>query len=385
MSLDVIHEHMSDVVNTKIRSIISKATLIEPSATLSQVINKILNNNTFDVFCQEKNHTLTVNVRKLIQHKYSVPMNVTPLLNPIPSLSENDTVGKAADIITHNRVRAVPVVKDNEIIGVVEAKNILKLISNKDNKWITATQIFTSDPVIIDMDTPLSTARRIMVDKKFDHIPVVKKDRVSQVLTSNHLLSVILTPERVGRGDVGSNKIRTLESRVGNLGTNRMAMCAPLDDLNSVIDSMLHADTTFCLVSLRDHLHGIITYRDVLNLLTTKLKSTVPLFIVGMPLDDNADIIKQKFVKALDRLQKVYPDIQEARVYIKKLHGVNSRYNYEVSTTILTPHKRHIFTRTGFELSKVTDEIVHLLIESLAKHTKNTKNRYKFSIRKMER
>lgn len=382
MSLDVIHEHMSDVVNTKIRSMISKATLIEPSSTISQVINKILNSDTFDVFCQEKNRTLTINVRNLIQHKYLEPMNVAPLLHTIPSLSENDTVGKAADIITHNKIRAAPVVKDNEIIGVVEAKNILKLISNKDNKWIKANQIFTPDPIIIDTETPLSTARRIMVDKKFDHLPVIKKDKVSQILTSNHLLSVILTPERVGKRDIGSSKIRTLESHVGNLGTNRMAACAPLDDLNNVVDSMLHADTTFCLVSLWDQLQGIITYRDVLNLLTTKLKSTIPLFIVGMPLDDNANIIKQKFTKTLDRLQKVYPDIQEARVYVKKLHGVNNRYNYEVSTTILTPHRRHIFTRTGFELSKVTDEVAHLLLKSLAKHTKD---RYKFSIRKMER
>ncbi|HEY8110348.1 MAG TPA: CBS domain-containing protein [Candidatus Nitrosotenuis sp.] len=382
MSLDVIHEHMSDVVNTQVRSIISKATLIEPSFTLSQVINKLISANTFDVFCQEKNHTLTINVRDLIQHKYSVPMNVMPLLRHIPSLSENDTVGKAADIITHNGIRAVPVVKDNEIIGVVEAKNILKLISNQDNKWIKANQIFTPEPIVIDTDTPLSTARRMMVDKKFDHLPVIKKDKVSHILTSNHLLSVVIPPERVGKKDIGSKMTRTLESGVGNLGTNRMATCTPLDNLNVVVDSMLHADTTFCLVSLWDKLQGIITYRDILNLLSTKLKSTVPLFIVGMPLDDNADIIKQKFTKALDRLQKVYPDIQEARVYIKKLHGVNNRFNYEVSTTILTPHKRHIFTRTGFELSKVTDEVAHLLLESLAKHTKN---RYKFSIRKMER
>lgn len=382
MSLDVIHEHMSDVVNTKVSSIISKAELIEPSYTLSEVMNKIVNTEGFDVFCKHKNSIMTLSVRDLLQSKQMLPSSIESLLHPIPSLSENDNIGKAIDIITHNRIRAAPVVKNNEITGVVEAKNILKLISEKDNRWITANQIFTPNPVIIDTNTPLSTARRIMVDKKFDHLPVIKKDKVSSVLTSYHILSIALPPERVGKRDIGSKKTRTLESEVGNLGTNRMATCAPLDNLNVVVDSMLHANTTFCLVSLWDKLQGIITYRDILNLLTTKLKSTVPLFIVGMPLDDNADIIKQKFTKALDRLQKVYPDIQEARIYIKKLHGVNNRFNYEVSATILTPHKRHIFARTGFELSKVTDEVAHLLLKSLAKHTKD---RYKFSIRKMER
>lgn len=382
MSLDVIHEHMSDVVDAKVASIISKAELIEPSFTLSQVMNKIVNTEVFDVFCQEKNSTLTLNVRDLLPSKYTVPMNIKYLLHPVPSLSENDTIGKAVDIITHNRIRAAPVVKNGAIIGVVEAKNILKLISKLDNKWIKANQIFTPNPVMIDVDTPLSTARRMMVDKKFDHLPVINKDKVSHVLTSYHLLSIALPPERVGKKDIGSKKLRSLESRVGNLGTNRMTSCSPLDDLNTIVDSMLHANTSFCLVSLWDNVQGIITYRDILNLLTTKLKSTVPLFVVGMPLEDNANIITQKFTKAVDRLQKVYPDIQEAKVYVKKLHGDGSRFNYDVSAVIITPHKKFVFTRTGFDLSKVFDEIAQRLLRSLSQRSKK---RYKLSIRKMTR
>jgi hypothetical protein len=87
-----------------------------------------------------------------------------------------------------------------------------------------------------------------------------------------------------------------------------------------------------------------------------------------------------KFTKVLDRLSKVYPDIQEARVYVKKIHGGGSRYNYEVSTVILTPIKRYIFTRNGFDLSKVFDEISGRILRNLAKRAKK---RYKFSIRKM--
>jgi CBS domain-containing protein len=191
---------------------------------------------------------------------------------------------------------------------------------------------------------------------------------------------MILPAERVGKRDIGSKKIRSLESQVGNLGTNRMASCSPLDNLNQVIDSMLHANTTFCLVLLRAGLQGIITYRDILNLLVTKQKSTIPLFIVGLPKEDNANIIASKFTKVLDRLAKVYPDIQEARVYVKKVHGVGSRYNYEVSTVILTPIKRYIFARNGYDLSKIFDEISGRILRNLAKRAKN---RYKFSIRKM--
>lgn len=379
MTLDVIHEHMNKVMETKVDSIISKPTLIDPEMSLSQVIGKLSEIDVFDAFYRHKNSTLHLSIRDLLQSKDIARMTVEPLLHPIPSLSKNDTVDKAVNIITNNRTRAAPVVEDDQVIGVVQAKRILELISALDNKWIKANQIFTPNPIVIDRLTPLSTARRIMVNNRIDHLPVVSKDKISQVLTSYHLLQTILPPERVGRRDIGSKKIHSLESPVGNLGTSRMANCSPLDDLNGILSSMLQANTTFCLVSLRTGLQGIITYRDILNLLATKEKSAVPLYFVGMPREDNASIITSKFAKVLDRVAKVYPDIQEARVYVKKIHGQGSRYNYEVSTVILTPIKRYIFARNGFDLSKVFDEISGRILRNLARRAKK---RYRLSIRK---
>jgi ribosome-associated translation inhibitor RaiA len=101
-----------------------------------------------------------------------------------------------------------------------------------------------------------------------------------------------------------------------------------------------------------------------------------------MPKEDNANIITEKFTKTLDKLQKVYSDVQEARVHVKKLHGTGSRFNYEVSTTIITPHQRFMFSRTGFDLSKVFDEISGRIMRLLAKRAKK---RYRLSIRKLSR
>jgi CBS domain-containing protein len=380
MNLDIIHEHLQQIMKTKTSSIIAKPTTIDPSMTLSQVISRLSNSDVFDAFYRHKNSTLTVNIRDLLQSKNITHMNVDQLLHPIQSLSENDTIEDAVNIITHNRTRAAPVVKDDEIIGAVKAKDILKLVSELDNRWIKANQFFTPNPIVIDKQTPLSTARRIMTSKRIDHLPIINKDTVSHVLTSYHVLQTILPDERVGKRDIGSRMIRGLESPVGNLGTSRMPNCSPLDDLTDVLSAMLHANTTFCLVSLRTGLQGIITYRDILNLLVTKEKSIIPFFIIGMPKEDNTVILTDKFKKVIERLSKVYTDVQEARVYVKKIHGGGSRYNYEVSTVILTPIKRYIFSRSGFDLSKVFDEISGRILRNLSKRAKK---RNKLSIRKM--
>lgn len=382
MSLDVIHDHFSGIMDKKIDLLITKPVIIDPSSTVSHAISVLSQNGSFDAFCREKQATLCVNTRDLLLGKDIANMKVRPFLHAIPSLKKGDPIEKAVNILTHNRIRAVPVVENDNVVGVITAKDILKLVSELDNRWIKANQVFTSNPLVIDKTVPLSAARKIMTNKRLDHLPVVDGDKVLQVLTSYHLLQMLLPPERVGRKDIGSKKIHKLESQVGNLGTNRMASCVPLSDLSDVVDSMLHADTTFCLVILRDSLQGIITYRDILNLLSTKVKSTIPLFIVGMPKEDNANIITEKFTKTLDKLQKVYPDVQEAKVHVKKLHGVGSRFNYEVSTTIITPHQRYMFSRTGFDLSKVFDEISGRLLRLLAKRAKK---RYRLSIRKLSK
>ena len=382
MSLELIHEHFLDIMNKKIDTLISKPTLIDSSRTISNVMSALTENDSFDAFCIEKGVTLCVNSRDLLLGKDIANMKVRPFLHPIASLKRGDLVEKAVNILTHNRIRSVPVLDDGNIIGVVRAKDILQLISELDNKWIKANQFFTPNPVVIDKKAALSSARKIMTTKRFDHLPVVDGNKVLQVLTSYHLLQTILPPERVGRKDIGSKQIHKLESQVGNIGTNRMASCYPYDDLSAVVDSMLHSDTTFCLVTLRDSLQGIITYRDILNLLSTKIKSNIPLFIVGMPKEDNANIIKEKFTKTLDKLQKVYPDVQEAKVHVKKLHGTGSRFNYEVSATIITPHQRYMFSTIGFDLSKVFDEISGRIMRLLAKRGKK---RYRFSIRKLSK
>ena len=50
MIADTIHEHLKDIQTTKIKNLISKPTIIEPSETLSSVINKINRNKSYDAF-----------------------------------------------------------------------------------------------------------------------------------------------------------------------------------------------------------------------------------------------------------------------------------------------------------------------------------------------
>ncbi|HET9009099.1 MAG TPA: CBS domain-containing protein [Nitrosarchaeum sp.] len=383
MITDTIHAHMRDIQSTKVKSLISKATIIEPTDTLSHVISKINKNNSYDVFYLKDKNVLSTNIRALLNAKNIDTMKVESFLYPIPHVSQNDSVQKVANIITHYRIREVPVVDKNKIIGVVTAKQIIKLLSSKDNKWIKANLIYTQNPITIPSDESISNARRIMTTKRIDHLPVLNQGKIKQVLTSYHILQSIMPSEKQGSKSMVSRTEHALELKIGNTGSTRIPQCSPNDDLNKVINSMLKADTTCCLVNLWDTLQGIITLRDILGLLASKLETQIPLYIVGMPEDQqDVSLINSKFEKTLKRLQQVYSEIHEARVSVKQQRTGNKKEGkYEVSIMILTPHHTPlVYTSVGFDLSEVLEDLSGKLLKTLSKRAKR---RSKDSIRKI--
>ena len=383
MITDTIHEHLQDIQSTKIKSIISKPTIIEPTETLSSVINKINRNKSYDAFSINGKSALSTNILSLLNAKNITTMKVEPYLSPIPYVSPSDTIQKAAHIMTHYRTREVPVVSKNKIVGVVTAKKIIKLLSSKDNRWIKANLIYTQNPVTVSSDDPLSTARRIMTSKKIDHLPVISKDKIKQVLTSSHIIDTIIPKESIGRRSIGTSPVNKLDSRIGNIGSTRIPQCSPNDDLNKILKSMLLSDTTCCLVNLWDNLQGIITYKDILGLLASKIETQIPLFIVGLPEDQrNADLITSKFEKTLKRLQQTYSEIHEARVSIKKQRsGGRKEGKFDVTIMVTTSHHTPlIYKSVGFDLSAVLEELSQKLLRNLSKRAKQ---RSKTSIRKM--
>jgi len=383
MITDTIHAHFGDIQSTKIKHLISKATTIEPTDTLSHVIGKITKNNAYDVFYLDNKKVLSANVRTLLNAKNITTMKIESFLYPIPHVSLNDSIQKVANIITHYRIREVSVVDKNKIIGVVTAKNIIKLLLSKDNRWIKANLIYTQNPITITADESLSTARRIMITKRIDHLPVMSQGKIKQVLTSNHILESIIPTERQGKESMIRKTEHALEYKIGNTGSTRIPQCSPNDDLNKIINSMIKTNTTCCLVSLWGALQGIITYKDILNLLASKLETPIPLYIIGMPDEQQyANLISSKFGKTLKRLQQVYSNIHEARVAIKQQRTGNKKEGkYEVSIMIITSHHTPlIFVSVGFDLSEVLEDLSDKLLKTL---TKRAKNRSKESIRKI--
>lgn len=384
MLSNTIYEHLKDLYQTKVESFLEQPVTIEPQSTISQVISTLTKADSYDGFYFDGKTPQIINLRELLAGKDISDMKVESFLQAIPSLKPTDTLQKASNIMTHYRIRSVPVLDGTTFKGVITARKILELLSKKDNKWIKANLIFTKNPITIPSSNSLSSARKIMSTKRIDHLPVVNNGTIKQVLTSFHVVQGITPHESMGRRALGMEKIRNLESKIGNIGSTRIPQCTPQDDLNSILNAMLKTNTTCCLVNLWNNLQGIITYRDILGLLAMRIESEIPLYIVGLPEDQkNVDLISSKFSNTLKRIRNAYSDIQEARITIKQQRsGGKKAGKYDVSIIITTPHHSPlIYTEVGFDLSKIIENLSQKLLRNLSK---KAKRRNKTSIRKID-
>jgi predicted transcriptional regulator len=382
MNAKVTYDHLKVIRENRADQALSKATIIDPSFTISKVIGIMNENDVYDVFCMKGNSIFTINVKDLLAVRDIPKMKAGSLLRRIQPLSKSSTLEEAASMLTHYRMRSAPVVDKNQIIGVVKAKNIVELLSHHSLNWITANTILTPNPITVDSKDVLSKARKIIMSNRIDHIPVINGSKVSSVLTSMHLLPLLNPSER--SDEKGHNQLKRFDSQVGNIGSARVPQCNTNDSLDTVIKSMLKANTSCCLLTLWENLHGIITYGDLLNLLEKKISSEVPLYIMGLPEDlSNAEIVKTKFQKIIKNLTKVYPEVEEARASIKIIHqtaGIS--HNYEVTVRVLTPYETHNYTEMGRDLSKIFDTLGQRVIRTLSKRSKK---RWKMSIRKIDK
>ena len=378
------HEYLKEIQKTSVENILHLPTIIDPSFSISKVIGIMSETDSYDVYSMKDSEVLTTNAREMLDVRDVSSTKVYSLLHRIRSLSKNDTIEKAATAMAHYRMRSFPVVDKNQIIGVVTAKSIVNLLSQQNLKWIRANSILTSNLIVLSNIESLAKARSVMMTKRIDHIPILHKGKVEHVLTSMHLLQALTPPQRIGSDQRGIDTLRRFESDIGNIGSTRVPQCNTNDSINTVMNAMLKTDTTCCLLTLWDNLHGIITYKDVLGLLFTKIPSEVPLYIIGMPDDaTNADIVKTKFQKIISNLIKVYPEVEESRTSIKTVHNPTSqRKHFEISVRIITPYKTHNYTELGWDLSKIFDTLGRRIIRNLSQRSKK---RWKTSIRKIDK
>ncbi|UCD85591.1 MAG: CBS domain-containing protein [Deltaproteobacteria bacterium] len=119
-------------------------------------------------------------------------------------LSGRDPVHKAFLLLKDNKIRHLPVVEKDRIVGIVTDRDIRHfIIPRKDPKTkgkfnfqlkdLKVEDVMTSDPITVTPDTRIEQVARLMLEHKIGGIPVVdQKRRLVGIVTEEDTMRVFV-------------------------------------------------------------------------------------------------------------------------------------------------------------------------------------------------
>lgn len=122
------------------------------------------------------------------------------------SVRSDEKVVVALQLMRDNRVRAVLVINDGKLEGIITQGDcaIKVLLPGLDAKQVQVKEVMTINPVTVKLEDPIEACTGLMASRNFRHLPVVQAGTVVGVISI---------------GDVVKDSIRQMGQQIGFLET----------------------------------------------------------------------------------------------------------------------------------------------------------------------
>jgi len=182
-----------------------------------------------------------------------------------PRLSPDDNICKAARLMIENNLKALPVIQDERVVGLLTVKDVVSSCS-KFLKGTKVRDVMTRDPVVISVDDTIGRAISLMRDVGVSRLPVVENNELRGIITLHDLITRIILPkEKASIGDLIGEKVRTLSYRVRDVMTTPVHTAFPWEPVQRALDRMDQYDVSSLVVVEDRRVVGIVTLIDVLT------------------------------------------------------------------------------------------------------------------------
>ncbi len=107
------------------------------------------------------------------------------------SISPDTTVQAAIHIMSSELVSALPVMENNQLIGIISERDyIRKITSQKIPAWsVKVHEIMTKDVITIDIDSPVEESMRLMTANRIRHLPVMDGGELTTIISITDVVS----------------------------------------------------------------------------------------------------------------------------------------------------------------------------------------------------
>jgi CBS domain-containing protein len=345
----------SELQSVPVMDLSNNVETFNPELSVAKVIGFMRERKLSEAFVEERERTAIVTLRDLLRVQNITTTRLSNVSSYIPRLNPNNNVGDAATLMFEHRIRSLPIYKGGKPVGKIDTTSIIDKLIDTQGKT-SADRLMTADPITLDEHDDIGKARRIMVRRRIDQIPLTNNGKIKGVVSSaNIVYNLLPPPDRDPKGDMRSGRFK---APAKNVADTDFVQNDVRDKLTEVFEQMKKLGKTYSVITSFDEIQGIITHRDFMRILSQKPSDNIPMYMVGLPEDPfEAEAAREKFSRIVKLVRKGYPDTLEARAIIKAGETKSARRRYQVQIFIMSPRRRYNYTAFGFELPNVFDEI----------------------------
>lgn len=374
-----MNNNIGKIKNTKISSLIEKTEIFNFSDTISRIISR-LDENRSEIFALKNNTCFFINNRLILDKKKINPsMKINSECQAIPPLNKTDGISRAIDIFLDYKVNAIPVVNNKKIIGEVRILSILEKLVNHPLLAGKQTEELMLEKVKAPNNKSLSFVRNKLKQNNLDALPVEKNGKINQIITSHDLIKILNPPQKVGKlGTKGTEKIRSLEPQVGNLGNQEFPKCHSKSSIKDTALSMIENQKPYCIVSSQTGKGNLLTAHSILDFCRKTSKRNIPIKVIGKRKNELREKISAKLELILEKFSRVQEDVVEVRVSVEEEKTSGKEFLYIINFLLITQKSRISFSTKTWSLNKGISDIRKMI----SSHISSKRKKSNISIRK---
>ncbi len=127
-----MYESLKDIRSKEIKDLVENPVLAKDDLAVPKIIGRMIKENAQEVFIQtpDDKSVSCVNIRDILLAPNSESLKSSIIKVTVPSLTEDDSIGNAARIMSLHRLRSLPVINrdSKEVIGQISSKRIINYI-----------------------------------------------------------------------------------------------------------------------------------------------------------------------------------------------------------------------------------------------------------------
>jgi len=347
--------------------------VFSPSDTASKLLGYFYETDLYEAPVVGEGKIGLVTLRDLLNVVQPDQTKLNNLWKFLEVLSPDEPISQAIEVMFQNDTRAVPIVEDNKVVGIISQVEVAQAFSNaRELREILVTKIMKHPVITMEKGSKISSARRLMLDHKISHLPVLDRLNLVGVITARNIAHHFIIPEKgIERG------IRTPEM-IGRLDGPVEGVMDPTPFTVEPQTSALETTRVFgeegekssCIVTgVGREVLGILTPKELVTLLRGLLaeEKKLPISIIGLKQDDffEASAAEEKVRRVIEKNIRFYPPIEEVTIVLNRRNLGGNRTRYEATASIHGPYRQFHTTAGGWDLLAVFDELCDEVDRSL--------------------